>query len=960
MPPKYHENTGFIVTESINHVNTNVVPDTLEFLRSPRPAREVKITFAILDGFYDAIPTAVKTVSADEFIDFATHGGKPVIIKDKAEAPYFCGELKGAPLTGETLKKALELDPTNFEPIGVQRSAAHCVGSQVIKLDLDGVDNSEMEGIVARLAPLQPRGALYTTHSHGRKDPGKTRARLVMILDRQASNAEFEVISRTLAVAIVGRSLDQSEGKAYQQAGIYAAHPDGAAGAWCIKLGEDDGALISADAVLKLAASMGIEPRQQSAGPREAEWEGGGKIGPLPDYLKVFSVSNDMEVGIEWGAETPENIETVRAMIACIPQRDDRMEWGKVIWAIMSIPWNCAQGLAEEWAKSGGRSDWDDPKKGFPNFARSFDPYREGGIKLESVTWLAREGGWTGRLPWWPAEAKAEANGDAEVEAKTESTRRIPNGVQTAIWATAQECGIDTKDPKWLEAFAEATDFSPVKLMNVIDACLYRQESGKFIALTGAGDYRVFTKGDLKAGLAGSFPSYIDAAKLGLLAESFAGERYQNQKDQAAHVVRCLGRISQAVQTHILVEKQFSAITLKVDMFAGKASTRLHDGVAHITLPHIPFEEGPIQQAIIADFKNHWPRLDEFIDLLAASRFAASRKKAYLWLKADSDWGKGLLQSALEDLGLVVTLSVKEVETLMSGGPVGKMLTDFKRAWILWFNEFKTVKSEIKMLEQRVCFSPKNLAQVMAEVYLKMFTSAEAVEALASHDTGVEDQFANRFSAIECSGSIEDRPLFMASKHAYRTTLAAYVAKRLNALVEFYRLMGREAAANHGDEVIAAFHSKHGIGNRYTRLSVALPDLARQHLEWVGRTYLAARAPDKPNLSYSGRRLSKTEAAVLDAVMTRREDPKSTTGPELVYIRTPTAILDLWLESEFGAAAAGKLKWKSADFKNVLPEPSTVRFGAAGGQTVRFVGEIRGGGALAKADGDEVEFVPAS
>lgn len=544
-------------------------------------------------------------------------------------------------------------------------------------------------------------------------------------------------------------------------------------------------------------------------------------------------------------------------------------------------------------------------------------------------------------------------------EAKAEATRRIPNGVQTAIWVTAQECGIDTKDPKWQEAFAEATGFSPVKLMNVVDACMYRQESSKFIVLTDSGDYRVFAKSDLKVGLDGSFPSYINTSKLGLLAESFAGERYQNQKDQAAHVAKCLGRISQAVQTHILVEKQFSAITLKVDMFAGKASTRLHDGVAHITLPHIPFEEGPIQQDIIDDFKDHWPRLDEFIDLLAASRFAASRKKAYLWLKADSDWGKGLLQSALEDLGLVVTLSVKEVETLMSGGPVGKMLADFKRAWILWFNEFKTVKSEIKMLEQSVRFSPKNLAQVMAEVYLKMFTSAEAVEALASHDTGVEDQFANRFSVIECAGSIEDRPLFMASKHAYRTTLAAYVAKRLNVLVEFYRLMGREAAANHGDEVIAAFHSKHGIGSRYTRLSVALPDLARQHLEWVGRTYLAARAIERSRSTYSGRRLSKTEAAVLDAVMTRREDPKSTTGAELVYIRTPTTILDLWLESEFGAAAAGKLKWKSTDFKNALPEPRTVRFGAAGGQEVRFVGEIRGGGALAEAHDDEVEFVPA-
>lgn len=547
-------------------------------------------------------------------------------------------------------------------------------------------------------------------------------------------------------------------------------------------------------------------------------------------------------------------------------------------------------------------------------------------------------------------------------ELRAEATRRIPNGIQTAIWATAQDCGVDVKDPKWQEVFVVRTDFCPVRLMNLIDACMYRQESSKFIVLTGQGEYRVFAKGDLKAGLDGSFPPFINTVKLRQTAESYAEGRYQNQKDQAAHVMRSLGRIGGAVQNHILVNKQFSAVTLKVDMFAEKASMRLADGVAHLTLPHIPFEEGPIQQAIIDDFKDHWSMLDEFIDLLAASRFAAARKKSYLWIRADSDWGKGLLQGVLEELGLVVSLSVREVETLMGGGPVGKMMADFKRAWIVWFNEFKTVKSELKMLEQNISFAPKNLPQVKADVYLKIFTSAEAVEALASHDTGVEDQFANRFSAIECAGSIEDRSLFMASKLAYRSALAAYVAKRLNVLVEIYRLMGREGAANRGDEVIGAFHAKNGIGNRYTRLSGALPDLARQHLEWVGQTYLAARAIENARATYSGRRLSRTEAAVFEAVMVRRDDPKAMTGPEQVYIRTPTKILDLWLESEFAAAAGGKLKWKSADFRKVLPETDRVRFREVGVQKVRFIGTIENGDASARAhedEGDGVRFIPA-
>lgn len=552
-------------------------------------------------------------------------------------------------------------------------------------------------------------------------------------------------------------------------------------------------------------------------------------------------------------------------------------------------------------------------------------------------------------------EAYTGQGNPAELEElRGEATRRIPKDIQTAIWATAQDCGVDVKDPKWQEAFAGLTDFCPVRLMNVIDACMYRQESSKFIVLTGQGEYRVFAKGDLKAGLDGSFPPFINTVKLRQTAESYADGRCQNQKEQAAHVIRCLGRIGGAVQNHILVNKQFSAVTLKVDMFAEKAATRLADGVAHLTLPHIPFEEGPIQQAVIDDFKAHWPMFDEFLDLLVASRFAAARKKSYVWLKADSDWGKGLLQGVLEELGLVVSLSVREVETLMGGGPVGKMMADFKRAWIVWFNEFKTVKSELKMLEQNISFAPKNLPQVKAEVFLKIFTSAEAVEALASHDTGVEDQFANRFSAIECTGSIEDRSLFMASKLAYRSALAAYVAKRLNVLVEIYRLMGREAAANQGDEVISAFHSKHGIGNRYARLSSALPELARQHLEWVGQTYLAA---DLAYQNHSKRGLSAVEKEIHSAVLRKEEN-----GSDQIYIRAPTKILDLWLESEFGAAAGGKLKWKSADFKTILPEPSPVRFREAGVQKVRLIGTIETGDARAQTREDEeggVRFMPA-
>ena len=69
---------------------------------------------------------------------------------------------------------------------------------------------------------------------------------------------------------------------------------------------------------------------------------------------------------------------------------------------------------------------------------------------------------------------------------------------------------------------------------------------------------------------------------------------------------------------------------------------------------------------------------------MVAARFSQDRKKAFLWLKAPSDWGKGILMDALADLGLVVYISVKEVERMFDGNPVGKSMQDFKRAFVLF------------------------------------------------------------------------------------------------------------------------------------------------------------------------------------------------------------------------------------------------------------------------------------
>ena len=68
----------------------------------------------------------------------------------------------------------------------------------------------------------------------------------------------------------------------------------------------------------------------------------------------------------------------------------------------------------------------------------------------------------------------------------------------------------------------------------------------------------------------------------------------------------------------------------------------------------------------------------------------------------------------------------------MSGAPVGLSADNFKRAIVLWVDEFKSVKSELKQLQNEIELSPKNQVRQSVAIYTKLFTSAESVASLVT------------------------------------------------------------------------------------------------------------------------------------------------------------------------------------------------------------------------------------
>ena len=482
----------------------------------------------------------------------------------------------------------------------------------------------------------------------------------------------------------------------------------------------------------------------------------------------------------------------------------------------------------------------------------------------------------------------------------------LPDMVSRAIRSVATRCGFE------VECFAMMIGLKPNLLCKCLESSAQAQSNGKFVVITPSGDYRVFHRHDFIESLCASIGSPYNSDALSGLLDELADKEGLRQKDREELFKEYASRICHSIVKYILIERQFSNLSVRVDMFATSSSIRLHDGCARITFKHLPLEVGSIDQGVIDDFKEHWPLFDRFIELIAAARFAAARKKAYLWLRAESDFGKGLLEGALDALGLVVSMTTQEIEKVFGGGPVGRQMNEFRRAWILLFNEFKSNKAELKQLEQTISFSPKNLPVCKADIYLKWFTSAEAVESLVSESTGVEDQFANRFSLIQATGSIDTRPMFTASRGHYRDSLTSYIAKRLNELVAQYVARGRRESENDGDKFIIDFHREFGIANKFDRLGVKLKTMADDYIQWIQTEYLSAMEKSQKNSNT----LSVTEKSVLGEIVLGK---RSSLGEQEVYLKHPTTILDLWLERTFNRAERGKVAVKSSDLRSHLP-----------------------------------------
>lgn len=310
------------------------------------------------------------------------------------------------------------------------------------------------------------------------------------------------------------------------------------------------------------------------------------------------------------------------------------------------------------------------------------------------------------------------------------------------------------------------------------------------------------------------------------------GRPKKNENEELAKQFR--SAVWGPVIEYIKYMNQREKVEYRTDMFRSDPIVTIAEDLARVVLTHKPFYINPadINPKVVADYREHFPQIDDVLDFIIAGRFALDRKRSYLWLLADSDWGKGFFTSMLENLQTVVPMSVKEIEGIFEGKPAGRRPEDFKRSFVIAIDEFKTVKSEIKQLQSKIELAPKFGFTCTVEIFTKLFTSAENVASLVG-EHGVEDQFANRMSIIEGRGSILDRPLFDADKPAYTAAIQAYIGQRFNELIDEYVALGVKDAQRKADVVISAFLAVNGLGVKVSRLSKSLGEIAFSAVRWI-------------------------------------------------------------------------------------------------------------------------------
>jgi hypothetical protein len=451
-----------------------------------------------------------------------------------------------------------------------------------------------------------------------------------------------------------------------------------------------------------------------------------------------------------------------------------------------------------------------------------------------------------------------------------------------------------------------------VKVMNLIlNRCFWSGAKSKLQVVSNSRYVNLYNEKDSFRLVQKSFGQVVENLKE---IEDQLKKVCDGRGDTVSDKKLVVGGVREIVETEILDYmkdiKQREQRQYMIDLYENQIRVNTNNpDSALIELPRVPcvapIKRENINQAIVADYKEHFPMFDEVLQFIVDSRVAPDRKKAYIWFHCDSDWGKGFFIDCIGQLRAGVHTSMEEVKKMYKSEPAGKTPEMFIDSMVLLVDEVRSVNNEFKKLQNELSFAPKNQATVTVPLYSKMIFSAENIPSLVT-PAGVEDQFANRLSLITAKGRIDDRPMFyQMGKGVYFNNIKSYVAHRFNDAIDAYVAMGKDAAEFKADQALTAFHSRNGIANHFATLSESIPGMAKDFIQWcvkVRGEHNGARGQD-----------TETGCSLNDSKMVAASTVVSS---DSVYIKTPNKIVAMWMDSLYEKSSSRTVCGRATDIMN--------------------------------------------
>lgn len=195
-------------------------------MRSEKSLSEWRGNLTLFDGFYSTIPAdEVHETSWGLVVHSVAPAHGPAIVQEKENAPYFITcSLRVAPYIGKTLERTKSIGSRSE---GKQRSGGHVTPSNILVFDLDGVERTQLDELVERVRANSLTALVYSTHSHGRTDKPRIRARVMLPIDERLEQKEYDRAWHGVASLLFsGIEVDASSRRVHQQQGIWVTASD--------------------------------------------------------------------------------------------------------------------------------------------------------------------------------------------------------------------------------------------------------------------------------------------------------------------------------------------------------------------------------------------------------------------------------------------------------------------------------------------------------------------------------------------------------------------------------------------------------------------------------------------------------------------------------------------------------------------------------------------------------------